>query len=181
MLSSERLLLRQVEYEDLNENYLRWVNDAEVVRYTDIRFQRQSKDTIYKYWKEYKDSKNDHWFAICVASQNKHIGNIKLGPVNYLHQTGELSLIIGEKCFWGKGYATESIKLISSWAFSSLKLYKLSSTIYRENVASKKVFEKAGFRCEGILKEQAQLNHTKRTDLYKMGLVKKQWENQNQW
>ena len=41
----------------------------------------------------------------------RHIGNIKIGPVHSYHRRARIGLLIGEKEFWNRGYATEAIKL----------------------------------------------------------------------
>ena len=100
-----------------------------------------------------------------------HIGNIKLGPINHLHSTGEISLFIGDKACHGKGYGLEVINLLVSWAFSDLCLYKVTASIYQDNEASIKAFKKAGFALEGVLRQEALLSPDSRSDILKFGLL----------
>ena len=63
-----------------------------------------------------------------------------------------MSLFIGEKAIWGKGYATEAIALASEYAFNGLNLHKLSAGFYAANIGSIKAFQKNGFIQEGLRK-----------------------------
>jgi len=64
---------------------------------------------------------------------------------------GDVSLFIGEKNAWGKGFATLAIKLISYYVFSLLSLRKLSADAYQTNIASTKAFIKADYQINGAL------------------------------
>ena len=79
----------------------------------------------------------------------RHIGNIKLGPIHWLHRRADLSLFIGERKYWGQGYASEAIALVRDWAFRELDLQKLNAGIYSGNHGSRRAFEKCGFELEG--------------------------------
>ncbi len=92
---------------DINIKYVEWLNDPCVNQYLETRFSPQSLESVYLYWKTYQLDKNSPWFAICTLSNEDHIGNIKLGPIDWVHRRAEISLFIGERGCWGKGYAAE--------------------------------------------------------------------------
>ena len=50
------------------------------------------------------------FLPFAIKTTDKHIGNIKLGPINWIHRYGDISLLIGDKDYWGKGIATEAIR-----------------------------------------------------------------------
>ena len=75
----------------------------------------------------------------------RHIGNIKLGPIDWNQGFGDIGFIIGAKECWGKGYAAESIQLLAGYAFGSLKLHKLTASCYAVNIGAIKTLKKAGF------------------------------------
>ena len=52
---------------------------------------------------------------------------------------------------WGKGYMTDAVRLISDWAFRSLKLNEIFADVHPDNVASQRVLEKSGFRRQPTL------------------------------
>lgn len=173
MINSTRLLLREVRESDLNLTYVNWLNDREVNSYLETRFVPQSIESIHSYWQDHRDTTNSPWFAIEVADGHHHIGNIKLGPINWIHRRADISLFIGDKSSWGKGYASEAIIILSKWAFDDLNLYKLSAGIYSKNIGSRRAFEKAGFALEATFKDELYFAGY-RVDLLRMSLTKKQ-------
>jgi len=149
-IEGAKIYLREVNLNDVNENYYRWLNDSEVNRYLETKYIPQSMETIRKYVEEMADCTEQIFLAICLSNSDEHIGNIKLGPINWIHRRGEISLFIGEKKYWGNGYATEAIKLAKEFAFNRLNLHKLTAGCFSENIGSQKAFFKAGFISEGV-------------------------------
>ena len=149
-LEGERLYLRGVTPEDVTDAYVRWMNDPEVTRYLESRFFPHSKEGIRSFVESLQGDRDNAFFAIVLKEGDRHIGNIKLGPINWLHRLGEIGLMIGEKDTWGKGYAAEAIRLISDYAFRHLNLHKVTAGCYGSNQGSARAFERAGFKVEGL-------------------------------
>lgn len=152
-IEGSQIYLREVRSEDVNEEYYNWLNDSMVNQYLETRFFPRSLKNISEFVK-YMDGKSDEiLLAICVKENNKHIGNIKLGPINWIHRFGDVSLLIGDKDYWGKGIATEAIKLITKFGFKTLNLHKIKAGCYANNIGSKSAFLKAGYNVEGVLQK----------------------------
>jgi len=151
-LEGERIYLRGVYPEDVNETYCRWMNDSAVNKYLESRFYPHSLETLRDYVKGKLGDAESPFFAIILKDGDRHIGNIKLGPINTIHRFADIGIIIGEKDCWGKGYATEAICLVVDYAFKTLNLHKVTAGFYEPNKQSMKAFEKAGFSQEGVRK-----------------------------
>ena len=149
MIEGERIRLRKIELADVNENYQAWMNDPEVMRYTESRFQTHSLDQIRAYVQSVSDDENSMFFAIIEMKTGKHIGNIKIGHIHPEHRNADVGILIGEKSCWGRGYATEALKLAAAFAADELKLHKLWAGIYADNSGSIQAFRRAGFVLEG--------------------------------
>lgn len=153
-LQGSTIFLREVRLSDVNDNYYCWMNDPEVNDYLETRFFPQSMGKIQEYV-EMTNAKSDQVFlAVCLNQDGRHIGNIKLGPINWIHRFAEISLIIGDKEQWGKGHATEAIKLVADYAFQVLDLHKITAGSYSTHAGSVRAFVKAGFEIEGTGKKQ---------------------------
>ena len=144
-LKGKRIYLRKLQETDVNDEYLRWMNDYEVVKYTESRFFPHTFESLNKYLSSI-DNYHNIAFAIIDTAENKHIGNIKLGNINYIHGFADIGIIIGNKDFWGKGIATEAIDLLVEYSFKRLNLRRLIAGAYMENSGSIKAFEKVGFK-----------------------------------
>jgi RimJ/RimL family protein N-acetyltransferase len=153
-LAGPRLSLREVRETDVNDDYHRWMNDPEVTRHLESRFFPLAQESLRDYVRKMRGDRDNLFLAIVLHEGERHIGNIKLGPINWIHRTGDIGLLLGEKSCWGKGYATEAIRCITTHAFDVLNLHKLTASCYHTNLGSARAFLKAGFVQEGVRRSQ---------------------------
>jgi len=149
-LSGATVFLRDLNAEDVSQDYVNWMNDPEVMKCTESRFVTHDLDSIKNFVRLHERSENSVLLGIFSQDNRLHLGNIKLGPIQWQHGLGDIGLIVGRKSFWGRGIASEAIPLLCDYAFSSLKLHKLTANCYASNKGSAKAFLKAGFDQEGM-------------------------------
>lgn len=157
-LSSPRLLLRSLNSIDLDGPYFEWLHDVEVTRYLEVRFNKPNRDALSRFVKQMNDSPADLLLGMFVRDRDKHIGNIRLGPIDRHHRRGTLGILVGDRTFWRQGYATEAIATVSAYAFDVLGLAKLSAGIYDTNQGSLRAFLNAGFQVEAVRRSHAVLD-----------------------
>jgi RimJ/RimL family protein N-acetyltransferase len=68
--------------------------------------------------------------------------------------SAEVGYWLGET-YWGRGIVTDALKGLSEYAFASFELHRLFALPFAENLASRRVLEKAGYRLEAILRTSA--------------------------
>jgi RimJ/RimL family protein N-acetyltransferase len=174
-IEGDRIYLREVRVSDVNENYYRWMNDPEITQYLESRFYPNSMETLQEYVKTRMGNPNEIFLAIVAKDSDKHIGNIKLGPINWTHRIGDIGIIIGEKEYWGKGYAKEAIQLMAKYAFDTLNLHKVTAGCYLPNEGAIKAFQNAGFDKEGVRKKHGYYKG-KYIDSVLFGLIKEEMQ-----
>lgn len=145
------IFIKRLVITDVTPDYVRWMNDPEVTRFMECRWTKFTLNNLRKYVKNMRNSKADYLFGIFLSGEKRHIGNIKIGSISKKHAVADLGLAIGDKSEWGKGYATEAIKLATEFAFTKLKLKKLYAGIYSNNAGSLRAFKKAGYKVAGKL------------------------------
>ncbi|REL34809.1 GNAT family N-acetyltransferase [Thalassotalea euphylliae] len=163
------IYLQEISIDDASQTYVDWLNDPKVNQYLETRFYHQDLAAVIDFINGIMANPNEHLFTIRLAANDRHIGNIKVGGIKPVHLIGDVSLFIGEKSCWGKGYAQQAIELISRYGFESLKLRKLCAGAYKPNIGSTKAFLKAGYQKDGILKDHYLLDG-KPCDLVQVGL-----------
>ena len=169
MLTGSRLNLIPFKEEHVCDTYIGWLNDPDVNRFMEVRFVRQTRETVLAYVQSfYGDAENYMWGV--YQKNNDLIGTATLSDINRHHQRGVLGLMIGEKGCWGKGYGTEVIKLTVDFAFKKLNLHKATAGAIADNLGSIKAFQKADFEIEGRMKSQDFSDGVFRDVVY-MGLV----------
>ena len=94
------------------------------------------------------------------------IGIIGLKNIDLTNKKANLGYWIGEK-YWGRGIATECIRLIIKYAFSSsdLGLREVIAYVFPENKASIRVLEKNGMKKKGEVNEYHEISKRHRSSL----------------
>ena len=147
------IYLRKLNTEkDISDEYLSWMNDKDIHQFTEQRHKKHSLKDIKKFILEKNKSDNEFLYGIFL-DKNKHIGNIKLGPINFIHKYAVISYFIGIKNLHNKGLTSKAIKKIITIA-KKKGIKKLKAGVYEMNVASVKVLKKNGFHKEGLLKNE---------------------------
>ena len=148
------IFLKKINKKNIElKSYVKWLNDKEVNKYLELRFNETTPKDIINFINKNKKNKRTFVFGIFINKNNKsqHIGNITLGPINKFHKFGEIGFFIGEKNFWNKGIMSLAIQQIIKIAKKKFKLKKLIGGCYEINEASKKLFIKNKFKLEGKL------------------------------
>ncbi|WP_396146325.1 GNAT family N-acetyltransferase [Flavobacterium sp.] len=150
-INTERLILLPLSMEYCSEEYLNWLNDPEVYKFLETRG-NQNMEMLKDFIENQIKNKVAIW-AITLKSSGKHIGNIKIDPINFKHGFGEYGILMGEKNEWGKGYAKEASIGVIDYFFNEINLRKITLGVVRQNTQAVALYEKLGFVTEGIYKE----------------------------
>ena len=167
--------LRALERSDLNQRYLSWLNDPEVTRYTETGTFPTTAEDLDNYYRSVQTSKNDVILAIVDKKSGRHIGNVKLGPIHWLHRTATFGILIGEKEFWGKGVGVEATRLMVEYGFSRLNLHRIDLGVFAEHEAAVRCYEQVGFKVEGRMREDLFQGGEYKDRLW-MGLLRSQYK-----
>ena len=166
-LNSERLFYRSISLEYCTNSYVSWMNDFEVIKYLETG----GNYTIEKLTEYINNVINTKLFflAIHTKENGKHIGNIKIDPINTKHGYGEYGILMGDKSEWGKGYAFEASMTVIDFSFKILGLRKICLGVVNENYPAMNLYKKLGFKVEGVYKNHGIYNG-KYLDIIRMAL-----------
>lgn len=170
-LIGERLILRALTPADASEDYLAWLNDPAVLRYRAPKAFPSGEGSL----RAYLDSvpgRGDLHLAICLKDGGRHIGNLSLSSIQWVHGTAELSIMIGAQDLAGGGYGREAMALVTAHAFRSMGVRRLWAE--SPNPAFNRSMERLGWVKEGV-KRQALLVDGDYADLTCWGLMKDEW------
>ena len=117
-----------------------------------------------------------HEFIIVERVTGRSIGTIGLSDIDRQNSRAEYGILIGEPDAHGKGYGREASELILRYAFAELELHRVYLHVFADNVAAIRLYERAGFRLEGTLRQHA-LKRGLFRDVIVMALLKDQWNN----
>jgi ribosomal-protein-alanine N-acetyltransferase len=144
----KQIYLRPLEREDLNERYLGWLNDPEI-KYLESGIFPNTQDKLEKFYEKVVEASDQVILAVVDKESDLHIGNVKLGPINWVHRRATFGILIGDKKFWGKGVGEEATRLMVEYAFRRLNLHRVELGVTAENEGAICCYEKVGFQIEG--------------------------------
>ena len=147
IIESERLILRNYRESDLDDMHRLW-SDKKTMYYLDDIWCETIDDTIV-YLNTGLENSDGHYFCICEKPNDRFIGSIgytivgstPLGKIVHLGY-----MLLPE--YHRKGYAAEAAKKVIDFAFNQDGCIRINTGCHKENDASRKVLEKAGFRKE---------------------------------
>lgn len=151
-IEGQRVYLRRLNVGDVSAEYLEWMNAPQINRYLESRFYEHTTDSLIAFVTAMADDPYNLFTGIFLKEGDRHIGNIKLGPINPYHGHADIGLLVGDRDCWGKGYASEAIGILTDFAFDRVGLHRCTAGAYADNEGSSRAFEKCGYAREGILR-----------------------------
>jgi RimJ/RimL family protein N-acetyltransferase len=129
-----------------------WMNDREVLRFLPmtVPINRFREEEFLKTL--YQDVVNLH-LGIVRREDQKLIGTVSLADLDVISRHARLSLIIGEKASWGRGFGREADLLMVRYGFEFLNLHRVYAYVLAGHEASMKVLQELHFAQEGILRQ----------------------------
>ena len=148
IIKTERLLLEPFSEKYLTQKYVDWLNDPEVVRFSEQRHRKHTFDSCKEYIDSFKGTANYIW-AISVNDDDiGHIGNISI-YVNTCDNTADIGILIGEKKLWGKGYGKEAWSAVCSHLINERGIRKITAGALATNIGMLRIMKKAGMIEDG--------------------------------
>jgi [ribosomal protein S5]-alanine N-acetyltransferase len=131
----------------LTERYVGWLNDPEVVCYSEQRHFKHSLKSCREYAQSFDAGANYLWAIIRTDVADIHIGNIN-AYVDVANRTADIGVLIGDKSVWGLGFGVEVWRAVCRYLFDELKLRKLTAGTAANNLGMLGIMRKAGMREE---------------------------------
>ena len=169
-LTGKKCYLSPINENDA-EKYTEWLNDLEMT------INLQIYNSVINVENEHgllSNLSKDHNYSIIDFEKNELIGNCGFLDIDYLNQTAETGLFIGNKNYWNKGYGSEALTLLLDYGFKALNLNNIMLRVCPFNKRAIKSYEKVGFKIIG--KRREGLRRGKETyDIIFMDILEKEF------
>lgn len=172
-LVGKHVYLRPHIEKDLPE-WSSWFNDPEVTRYLEQAYfpntlvaQTRRLESLYR-------DRSSLQLAIVDRRSGALVGTVGLHQINLFNRNADVSIVVGNKAFWGKGLGQEAVALLVGHGFEKLNLHKITAGMVAVNRASLKLFLGLGFRKEALIREQLYIGGQYQ-DMILVAALKRRW------
>ncbi|MGG1397591.1 GNAT family protein [Bacillus salipaludis] len=152
-LEGEKIYFKALRVEDVQEIH-QYASDQEVSRFigwnlmNSLEESRKHIEVMLN-----RESVGTHLYSSIVEKLTQTIiGTAMIFNFDKEANKAEIGYVL-HKQYWGKGYGTEIVALMSDFAFKSLNLHKLHAMVVHANIASARILEKNRYELEGRLKD----------------------------
>lgn len=167
------IYLRLMTYED-TDRIVSWRNREEVRR--NFVYQEAFTPEGHENWIHSQiETGKAVQMMICDQETDTALGSVYLRDIDRQHHKAEFGIFIGEETSRGRGVGTAATKLMLRYCFEEAGLHRVYLRAYRRNGQAVRCYEKAGFRQEGILRDDVYVRGEYQ-DMVWMGVIKRDWE-----
>jgi RimJ/RimL family protein N-acetyltransferase len=151
-LLGEKCFLSPCASED-GELWARWLNDLEVAlplgdeAYMTFGLERMQEEA------QQAALGRDNVFTIVERQNGCAIGRCLLFALDSINRSAMIGIFIGEKSFWGQGYANEATRLLLDYSFNLLNLHSVMLGVFSFNQRAIRSYQKLGFQMIGRRRE----------------------------
>lgn len=141
-----KVILRSFRIADITDDFVSFLNNTKVVRYSNQRFIRHTPESCLNYMKSFTDTD-----SIYLAIEDKDNGELLGTMTAYIdinHKTADIGILIGNRNVWGKGIGTESWGLLMNFLFSSADIRKVTGGTLKDNIGMINIMKKNGMTHE---------------------------------
>ncbi len=152
--------LRELQKEDI-PIINKWRNTRELIRYLGAPYRYINLDVEYKWYENYLNNRNNTIRSAIVmeGKENEILGLVSLTNINTINQSAVFHIMIGDQNNRQKGIGFFATTEILKHAIKDMNLNRIELTVLESNTRAIKLYEKVGFKKEGI----------KRKSVYKDG------------
>ena len=172
MLKGDNVTIRPIEKSDFELVYS-WLQDQKCLGdFMDMEM--IYKDSFLEAFE--KSTKNDtRFYAIIEDKEGKSLGLMNYFEVIGSNTTLEIGMLIAEESCRNNGLGTECIRLFVNYLFKTKNIMRVQYTTKIDNIGTKIIGEKMGFKLEGILKNY-KFFEGNFMDFYLMALTRDNWK-----
>lgn len=162
--------IRKFEKTDIPKK-VEWINNPENNRFLHYDIPITVSGT--EKWFDSHKGETCRYDAV-IEADGVPVGTIGLLDIDFKNGKAEYYIAMGETSYKGKGVAKEATKQILKYGFEELELNRIYLFTESENIGAQKMFERAGFKQEGLIRQDIK-SHGKYADRFVYGFLKEDW------
>ncbi len=167
-------VMRSAQPEDMNQYYAENFSplDKEVARLTGCKevFSKEEVDSFFL--KSIGDT--NRYFFLIFSPDGQIVGESIINQIDWDMRCANFRICLFRAAQRGKGIGTWAVEITRDFAFAKLKLHRLELDVFSFNQRAQKVYQKAGFQIEGILRDAIRDGEQYADDIL-MAILEDEW------
>ena len=136
----------------VTDEYLGWLHDPEVLRFSNQRFRKQTRESCLEYLASFSGTAND-FLAVYLRESGRMVGTMT-AYVAVHHGTADLGILIGDRPCWGRGIGRDAWQTVMDYLLAHVGLRKVTGGTLRCNTGMVRVMERSGMQLEATRVQQ---------------------------
>lgn len=163
-LTGDMVVLKPFLQSDVTLEYVAWLNDPVVVKYSNQRFVHHTLASCTAYLAGFENTGNlfikveQKVDSLCVGTMTAYVSSA--------HQTADVGIMIGHRSAWGKGLGQDAWSTLLNWLLHQDSIRKITAGTMRCNAAMIKLMERSGMDLEAVRPKQELLDGVPQDLLY---------------
>lgn len=125
---------------DLTPAYVGWLNDPEVVRFSNQRFEVHTEESCRAFLRQFHGSASE--FLSIKTLSGKPIGTMTCHR-SVRHCTADVGIMIGDRAYWGGGYGQDAWNLVVAWLLTEPGIRKVTAGTLDCNIGMIRLMERS--------------------------------------
>jgi [ribosomal protein S5]-alanine N-acetyltransferase len=152
LLHGKKVELRPFTEEDITPDYIGWLNDPRVTRFSNQRFRLHDDASSRAYLATFAGSDN-LFIGIVDREEGRLVGTMTV-YINLHHKTADVGLLVGDSSVWGKGFGQDAWDTLGEWLLNEVEVRKLTAGTAAGNTAMVRIMERFGMQHEATRRGQ---------------------------
>jgi RimJ/RimL family protein N-acetyltransferase len=146
-LLGARTRLTRFTAADITKDYIGWLNDPLVTRFSNQRFATHDLASSKTYLASFDGSPN-LFLSIRRRDDARAIGTMT-AYISTHHRTADMGILIGDRDSWGGGFGQDAWDSLLAWLLGERGLRKVTAGTLAVNQPMVRIAERAGMLLEG--------------------------------
>lgn len=163
-LIGEKVILKPFAEGDITSEYVSWLNDPEVAKYSNQRFRKHTVASCANYLAGFAGTDN-LFIKIERKSDGLFVGTMT-AYVSRPHGTVDIGIMVGRRSVWGSGIGQDAWNMLIGWFLRQDAIRKVTAGTMRANGAMRKLMERSDMVLEAERPKQELLDGVPHDLLY---------------
>jgi len=174
ILTTNRLQIAPFTEIHCTEDYVGWLNDPNVVRYSGQRHIQHTLDSCRAYIQSFTNSPHYFWVVLQRSPEvPRPIGTLT-AYLDHANAVADVGIMIGDKSAWNQGYGFEAWIAVFQYLFDRVNTRKITAGTLSVNQPMLALMQKAGMCSDGIRIRQA-IWEGSEVDIIHMAAFRESW------